>query len=100
MLFLECSCLQATAPTGEPLVAKCNLEGECYCRQSLQGRSLTYTADKGCVIGKICKLLVTRQRSTTWQSFFIKLLRWYFNKLYENSFDLARDVENCYIERL
>ena len=93
MLFLECSCLQATAPTGEPLVAKCDLEGECYC-QSFQGRSPTYTQDKGCVIklGKICKLLVTLQRSTAWQSFFIKLLRWYFKELYENSLDLALDV--------
>ena len=93
MLFLECSCLQATAPTGEPLVAKCDLEGECYC-QSFQGRCLTYLQDKGCVIdrGKICKLLVTLQRSTAWQSFFIKLLRWYFKELYENSLDLALDV--------
>ncbi|XP_073250702.1 protein lin-12-like [Porites lutea] len=48
----ECSCLQATAPTGEPLVAKCDLEGECYC-QSFQGRYPTYLADKGCqLIGK------------------------------------------------
>ena len=100
MLFLECSCLQATAPTGEPLVAKCDLEGECYC-QFFQGRYPVYSADKGCQLGgKICKLLVTRQRSTTWQSFFIKPLRWYFNELYENSLDLARDVETCYIERL
>ena len=62
MLFLECSCLQATASTGEPLVAKCDLEGECYC-QSFQGRRHpTYTADKGCQLtGKICKVLVTRQ---------------------------------------
>ena len=92
MLFLECSCLQATAPTGEPLVAKCDLEGECYC-QFFQGRYPVYSADKGCQLGKICKRLVTRQRSTTWQSFFIKPLRWYFNELYENSLDLARDVE-------
>ena len=100
MLFLECSCLQATAPTGEPLVAKCDLEGGCYC-QSFQGEKTFYKADKGCQItGKICNLLVTRQRSTTWQSFFIKPLRWYFNKLYENSLDLARDVKTCYIERL
>ena len=100
MLFLECGCLQATAPTGEPLVAKCDLEGECYC-QFFQGRYPVYSADKGCQLGgKICKLLVTRQRSTTWQSFFIKPLRWYFNELYENSLDLARNVETCYIERL
>ena len=100
MLFLECSCLQVTAPTGEPLVAKCDLEGECYC-QSFQGQHPTYSADKGCQPpSKICKLLVTPQRSTTWQSFFIKPLRWYFNELYENSLDLARDVETCYIERL
>ena len=60
MLFLECSCLQATAPTGEPLVAKCDLDGDCYC-QSFQGRYPTYLQDKGCVLiidgGKICKLL-------------------------------------------
>ena len=100
MLFLECSCLQANAPTGEPLVAKCDLEGECYC-QLFQGRYPTYLADKGCQLGgKICKLLVTRKRSTTWQSFFIKPLRWYFNELHENSLDLARNVETCYIERL
>ena len=99
MLFLECSCLQATAPTGEPLVAKCDLEGECYC-QFFQGRYPVYSADKGCQLGgKICKLLVTRQRSTTWQSFFIKPLRWYFNELYENALDLARDDETWYIER-
>ena len=95
MLFLECSCLQATAPTGEPLVAKCDLEGHCYC-QSFQGRYPTYTQDKGCVLiidsGKICKLLVTLQRSTAWQSFLIKLLRWYFKELNENSLDLALDV--------
>ena len=99
MLFLECSCLQATAPTGEPLVAKCDLEGGCYC-PSFQGQLHTYSADEGCQPGKICKRLVTRQRSTTWQSFFIKPLRWYFNELYENSLDLARNVETCYIERL
>ena len=100
MLFLECSCLQATAPTGEPLVAKCDLEGGCYC-QSFQGRETFYVENEGCKFkGKICKLLVTRQRSTTWQSFFIKPLRWYFNELYENSLDLARNVETCYIERL
>ena len=100
MLFLECSCLQATAPTGEPLVAKCDLEGGCYC-QSFQGRETIYLENEGCRLGgKICKLLVTRQRSTTWQSFFIKPLRWYFNELYENSLDLARNVETCYIERL
>ena len=101
MLFLECSCLQATASTGEPLVAKCDLEGECYC-QSFQGRRHPiYTADKGCQLSsKICKLLVIRQRSTTWQSFFIKPLRWYFNELYENALDLARDDETWYIERL
>ena len=74
MLFLECSCLQATAPTGEPLVAKCDLEGECYC-QSFHGQHLTYSADKGCEFpSKICKLLVTPQRSTTWQSFFYQTI--------------------------
>ena len=90
MLFLECSCLQVTAPTGERFVAKCDLEGGCYC-QSFQGREVIYLENKGCEFkGKICKLLVTRQRSTTWQSFFIKLLRWYFNELYGNSLDVAR----------
>ncbi|CAH3123380.1 unnamed protein product [Porites lobata] len=43
----ECSCLQATAPTGEPLVAKCDLEGGCYC-PSFQGQLHTYSADEGC----------------------------------------------------
>ena len=82
------------------MVAKCDLEGECYC-QFFQGRYPVYSADKGCQLGgKICKLLVTRQRSTTWQSFFIKPLRWYFNELYENLLDLARDVQTWYIERL
>ena len=100
MLFLECSCLQVTAPTGEPLVAKCDLEGGCYC-QSFQGQLPSYRPGKGCQLrGKICKRLVTRQRSTKWQSFFIKPLRWYFNELYENALDLARDDETWYIERL
>ena len=62
MLFLECGCLQATAPTGEPLVAKCDLDGHCYC-QSFQGQHPNYWPDKGCGLiidpGKICKLLVT-----------------------------------------
>ena len=53
--FSECGCLQTTAPTGEPLVAKCDPLGGCYCTAFKNGTP-SYDEGKGCKIKGIVGL--------------------------------------------